>query len=77
MFIAEFYELFADNDDLPFYLKYAKRYSSPILDIAAGTGRVTFALALEGFEVTSLEKSASMLKVARQKYDGIVESILR
>ena len=63
--VAEFYDLFASNEDLPFYLKYAQKYGSPILDIAAGTGRVSFALALEGFEVTSLERSPSMLAVAR------------
>jgi SAM-dependent methyltransferase len=65
--VAEFYDLFANNEDLPFYLKYARKYGSPILDLAAGTGRVTFALALEGFRVTALERSPSMLNVIRQK----------
>ena len=65
--VAEFYDLFASNEDLPFYLKYARKYGSPILDLAAGTGRVTFTLAQEGFNVTALEKSPSMLAVARKK----------
>ena len=68
--VAEFYDLFASNEDLPFYLKYARKYGSPILDLAAGTGRVTFALAMEGFEVTALERSPSMLTVAHQKLES-------
>lgn len=64
---AEVYDLFADTFDLPFYLQYARKKGSPILDIAAGTGRVAFELAHNGFEVTALEKSPSMLAVARRK----------
>ncbi|MBD3405659.1 MAG: methyltransferase domain-containing protein [Candidatus Lokiarchaeota archaeon] len=60
--VAEFYELFSDNTDLPFYLEYAQRCGSPILDIAAGTGRVTRYLAQQGFHVTALESSPSMLQ---------------
>ena len=65
--VAEFYDLFASNDDLPFYLEYAKMQGSPVLDIAAGTGRVSIALAEAGFVVHALEKSPSMLSVFRAK----------
>jgi SAM-dependent methyltransferase len=65
--VGEFYDLFADNTDIPFFLNYARQTGSPILDLAAGTGRVTFALALKGFEVVALEQSTSMLSVARKK----------
>lgn len=65
--VAEFYDLFAGNEDLPLYLEYAKKHGSPILDIAAGTGRVSLALAEAGFVVHALEKSPSMLKVFRRK----------
>lgn len=67
--VGEFYDLFADNTDLPFFLEYARATGSPILDLAAGTGRVTFALALEGFEVVALEKSESMLSVAQKRLE--------
>ena len=63
--VGEFYDLFADNSDLPFYIEYAQRFGSPILDLAAGTGRVTFALAKKGHEVIALEQSSSMLSVAK------------
>jgi SAM-dependent methyltransferase len=64
--VGEFYDLFADNSDLPFYVEYAQRLGSPILDLAAGTGRVTFALARVGHDVVALEQSPSMLSVAKK-----------
>ncbi|MFW9802267.1 MAG: class I SAM-dependent methyltransferase [Candidatus Thorarchaeota archaeon] len=65
--VAEFYDLFASNVDLRFYLEYAKKQGSPVLDIAAGTGRVAIALAEAGFSVHALEKSPSMLSVFKEK----------
>lgn len=64
---ARFYNLFADNIDLPFYLEYAKKQGSPILELAAGTGRVSLVLAREGFEVHSLEASPDMLQEFRRR----------
>jgi SAM-dependent methyltransferase len=68
--VGEFYELFADNSDLPFYNEYAERCGSPILDLAAGTGRVTFSLAKAGHDVVALEQSQSMLTVARERLEN-------
>ena len=65
--MGRFYDLFVDNSDIPFFLNYAKKIGSPILDLAAGTGRITFALAEDGHEVVALESSQSMLDVAKQK----------
>ncbi|MCK5264515.1 MAG: class I SAM-dependent methyltransferase, partial [Candidatus Thorarchaeota archaeon] len=65
--VGRFYDLFVDNSDIPFFLKYAKKIGSTILDLAAGTGRITFALAEDGYEVVALESSQSMLDVAKQK----------
>jgi SAM-dependent methyltransferase len=77
--VGEFYDLFADNSDIPFYIKYAKRTGSPILDLAGGTGRVAIPLAREGFEVTLLDNSSSMLAIARknlhQAHDDIFKRI--
>ncbi|MGD9396182.1 MAG: class I SAM-dependent methyltransferase [Candidatus Thorarchaeota archaeon] len=73
--VGEFYDLFADNKDIPFFLEYAQRTGSPILDLAAGTGRVTFALAQEGFDVVALEQSPSMLAVAFDKLEKSPESV--
>lgn len=68
--VAEFYDLFTNNDDLPFYIEYAKQQGHPILDVAAGTGRVSLALAEAGFEVHGLERSPSMLSMFRRKAEG-------
>jgi SAM-dependent methyltransferase len=68
--VGEFYDLFADNTDLPFFLEFARKTGSPILDLAAGTGRVAFALAQEGFEVVALEHSVSMMAEARKKLEN-------
>lgn len=73
--VGRFYDLFADNSDIPFFLKYAKKMGSPILDLAAGTGRITFALAKEGHEVVALESSQSMLEVAKQKLKNASSAI--
>jgi 2-polyprenyl-3-methyl-5-hydroxy-6-metoxy-1,4-benzoquinol methylase len=73
--VGEFYDLFADNSDIPFFLECARRTGSPILDLASGTGRVTIELAREGFEVVALEQSESMLAAARKKLETAPEEI--
>lgn len=59
--VAEFYDYFSTQEDLPFYLDYAREQGSPILDIGAGTGRVSRYLANHGFVVTAVENSPSMI----------------
>ena len=73
--VGEFYDLFTDNSDIPFFVEYARRTGSPVLDLASGTGRVTIALAREGFEVVALEQSDSMLAVARKKLETAPEEV--
>jgi len=75
--IGRFYNLFADDSDIPFFLKYAKKLGSPVLDIAAGTGRVSFALAGEGYEVVALDQSPSMLEVARNLLESMDQSVAK
>ncbi len=59
--VAEFYDYFSTQEDLPFYLDYARKQGDPVLDIGAGTGRVSRYLAGHGFEVTAVENSPSMI----------------
>lgn len=75
--IGEFFDLFAGNLDIPLYVQYARKQGSPILDVAAGAGRVTFALAREGFEVTALEKSPSMLGELRKRFHTLPSDVSR
>jgi SAM-dependent methyltransferase len=67
--LADLYKLQYANyrDDIAFYARLAERLgASRILELGAGGGRVSVPLARRGFEVTALEKSPKMLKVARE-----------
>lgn len=59
---AEFYDLLHDGyrDDLGFYRGLAEDFGAPVLELGAGSGRVTVALARSGFEVVAVEPSAAM-----------------
>ncbi|MGY5877106.1 MAG: class I SAM-dependent methyltransferase [Candidatus Thorarchaeota archaeon] len=73
--IGEFYDLFASNEDIPFYIELARKQGSPILDVAAGSCRVSLELAREGLDVHALEKSPSMLSAARKKLEEVASEI--
>ena len=73
--IGEYYDLFASNEDTPFYVELAKQQGSPILDVAAGSCRVSLELAREGFDVYALEKSPSMLSAARMNLQAASQEL--
>ncbi|MBN1352480.1 class I SAM-dependent methyltransferase [candidate division KSB1 bacterium] len=65
---AEYYDQDHGGDsDIAFYLDYAKKCGSPILELACGTGRVLLPLANAGFEVHGIDLSENMLNVCRLK----------
>jgi SAM-dependent methyltransferase len=47
--------------DVRFYVEMAREIGGPILELGAGTGRVTVPLARDGFEVVALDRMPSML----------------
>ena len=49
------------RDDLPFWLALAAETGGPVLDIGAGTGRVTLALAAAGAAVVGLDIEPALL----------------
>lgn len=55
------------RDDLNFYTQLAHDYGSPVLELGAGTARVSLALAKAGFAVTGIELSEAMVKVGLEK----------
>jgi SAM-dependent methyltransferase len=66
--LADLYQLQYANyrDDIAFYARLAERLGATrILELGAGTGRVSVPLARRGFEITALEPSAKMLGQAR------------
>ena len=57
-----------EKDDLPFYLRWLKkRKNGTILELCCGTGRLTIPLAQEGYNITGVDNSTSMLKQAEGK----------
>ncbi len=54
-------DLIEDPGDVELYLALARRTGGPILEIAAGSGRVAVPLAEAGFEVTAVDIDPAML----------------
>ncbi|MFB9992449.1 class I SAM-dependent methyltransferase [Deinococcus oregonensis] len=55
------------RDDLHFYAGVAERTGGPVLEIGAGTGRVTAFLARRGVAVTGIEPSGRMIERGRTR----------
>ncbi|NJN15042.1 MAG: class I SAM-dependent methyltransferase [Oscillochloris sp.] len=53
------------HDDLPFFREMARRTGGPILELMCGTGRVMLPLVADGFNVTGIDISPTMLELAR------------
>ncbi len=63
------YEYSRYTADIDFYLERLSlhRVRGRLLDLGAGTGRVTLALAKAGYEAAGLDNSASMIRRARRR----------
>lgn len=59
------------TQDLPLWLELAARYAAApsglVLEIGAGTGRVTLALARAGYAVVALDRDAELLEATRRR----------
>ena len=66
---SEFYDLYVGDrlDDLPMYKEHAANSGAPILEIGAGSGRLTIPLASDGYDVVAVDISPSMLVILREK----------
>jgi SAM-dependent methyltransferase len=75
--IAPFYDLEHAHfkEDLDLYQNFAEVCGGRILELACGSGRVLLPLAQEGYEITGVDTSAEMLKLARQQLEaaGVAE----
>jgi SAM-dependent methyltransferase len=62
--------------DLPLWLELAERCGGPILDVGAGSGRVTLQLARAGHAVTALDRSEALIAALRERAAGLaVETV--
>ena len=77
--LAELYDLqYAHyRDDLSFYTRLADDYGSPVLELGAGSARVSAALARAGHEVIAVELSGKMIErgQARLQEVGLQERV--
>ena len=63
-------DLVEDPGDLDLYLALAARTGDPILELAAGTGRLAIPLAEAGHHVTAVDLDPAMLERARRRLDS-------
>jgi SAM-dependent methyltransferase len=61
--------------DVAFYAKLARDAGGRVLELACGTGRVTLALAEQGFDITGVDISEGMLTMARRKAAGLPDTV--
>lgn len=55
------------RDDIEFYAKMASRFGGPVLELGAGTGRVSRAIAERGIELFGVDSSGSMIERAEAR----------
>jgi ubiquinone/menaquinone biosynthesis C-methylase UbiE len=66
--LAELYDSYVQETfDIEFYLKEAKKAAGQVLELMAGTGRVSIPLLKQGIPLTCLDKSRKMLNVLNRK----------
>ena len=65
------YEYRRRRADVTFYRELARERSGPILELGAGSGRVTVALARDGHEVVAIDQAPAMLARLRARVDAL------
>lgn len=66
--VADVYDRYVTVDfDVPFFMKEASRSAGTVLELMAGTGRLSLPLLESGIRLTCVDSSAAMLAVLRRK----------
>ncbi|MBL8679459.1 MAG: class I SAM-dependent methyltransferase [Myxococcales bacterium] len=61
------------TEDIGFYRRFVRQHGGPVLELGAGSGRVTIPLVQDGAEVCALEASPAMLARADEKSRELLE----
>lgn len=61
------------DEDIPFYMEFARKANGPILELGCGTGRVLAALEDTGLPLAGIDTSDSMLAIARGRLSSDVQ----
>ncbi len=64
-------------EDLPLWRSLAGEYGDPVLDVGAGTGRVTLELARAGYRVTALDVDDELLATLTERAGGLKVDAVR
>ena len=74
---SRFYDIYVGGwlEDLPFYIDYARGLRTPILEVGAGSGRLTIPFARAGYSVVAVDISASMLAILKSRLVREAEGI--
>ncbi len=65
--LAELYDAFVFDGDLPLYFELAREQGHKVLEVACGSGRLLAPLASAGFDVVGIDVSPHMLALAQAK----------
>jgi SAM-dependent methyltransferase len=65
--LAQLYDAFTFEADLPLYLELAHLQGPRVLEVACGSGRVILPLVRAGYQVVGIDASAHMLALAQGK----------
>jgi SAM-dependent methyltransferase len=69
-YVAELYDTYVDiTFDIPFFLNETKGVSGKVLELMAGTGRVSIPLIKAGVRLTCVDNSSDMLAVLQEKLE--------
>jgi len=66
--LYDYYQKGVEND-VNFYLNYFRNFNGKILEIGAGTGRITIPLLKKGIDVTAIDIAPKMLEVLKEKLE--------
>ena len=74
--LAELYDAFVFDGDLPLWVELAREQGPRVLEVACGSGRVLAPLAQAGFDVVGIDISPHMLALARAKLSAALSARL-